>query len=557
MTNGQSTFKNAVINQIAYDELTAVSVTGYTVTANDALGNGTVNYTGGDGGARGDSDGYAVVTQRTVRAASPAAGPDDAANAVSLSVAYADDDDAIPALLRGRPLREEREDGTLLTWEYALDASTLTVTSRRGTAAHPDGLPNVSTYEVETFDAVFGRALGLETRLYTGAAGGVPLASETRSYDARGRLLATTYSDGTTESNVWGCCRLEAKIGRDGSRAEYLSVPGDGHWSAVAETSAGGLPGAGGSHPAVETFTDALGRETGSVRRVWRNGSRDSAYAPQETRTAYPYGTEHYRVTTSPLGVQTVTRKSYGDNCEIGETVSAGVTNRTTKYWGGATVGEEFKTDPVSGEALSHAVRTETSWDANGCEVVTVSVSRNGGAWATESVTRKDFLGRAVVTERAGYGGAMLVTSNAYDTVGRLVYTLNPDGSAVAYAYDELGNGAGTVRIGAGQTLSFDPLGFSLADVITQNTYAVEETPAWKEESDLGLSACGVPAAWWDCSAVVSRTSPARARSRHPSPACNSRGTRPPAPPARSARTRTARPSSRPNRSTRPTPGKP
>lgn len=86
----------------------------------------------------------------------------------------------------------------------------------------------------------------------------------------------------------------------------------------------------------------------------------------------------------------------------------------------------------------------------------------------------------------------------------RVVYALNKDGSATAFAYDALGNSAGTVKIGAGQALSFAPLDFTLADVIALDTYVTEETPAWKENSDLGLSANGVPSAWWDCNAVVS-----------------------------------------------------
>lgn len=130
-------------------------------------------------------------------------------------------------------------------------------------------------------------------------------------------------------------------------------------WSAEAETSSGGLPGAGGRHPVTETFTDAIGRVTNTVRCVWFTGMRDTAYAARETRTEYPYGTDGYSVTTDPLGVQTVTRKSFGSNCEIAETVSAGVTNRVTRYWGGATVEEEFKTDPVSGEAIM----VDYNWD--------------------------------------------------------------------------------------------------------------------------------------------------------------------------------------------------
>ncbi|MDD4019200.1 MAG: hypothetical protein PHV28_14800, partial [Kiritimatiellae bacterium] len=155
-------------------------------------------------------------------------------------------------------------------------------------------------------------------------------------------------------------------------------------------------------------------------------------------------------------------------------------------------------------------------------------MSRDGGAWATESVTRKDFLGRAVTSERAGYGGAMLVTSNAYDAAGRLVFTRNPGGSAVAFAYDELGNGAGTVRIGAGQTLDFDPLDFTLAGVAALDKYVIEETPSWMEESDLGLSAHGVSNAWWDCNATVTHnpghaavtSSVTRAQLTGLSPAC-------------------------------------
>ncbi|HPO37827.1 MAG TPA: hypothetical protein PLU38_03530 [Kiritimatiellia bacterium] len=183
---------------------------------------------------------------------------------------------------------------------------------------------------------------------------------------------------------------------------------------------------------------------------------------------------------------------------------SPGVTNRTVRHAGGATVEERFWTDPVSGQLLSRATRTETSWDADGCEVVSVSASRNGGAWTTESETVRDCLGRTVATRSAGVGCVMLVTSNVYDSAGRAVMTRAADGSRTVYAYDALGNTAGAVRIGPAQALDFDPQDFTLAGVIAMDAYVLEETPAWKEESDLGLSAYGVPTAWWDCSASVS-----------------------------------------------------
>ncbi|MDX9795036.1 MAG: hypothetical protein RBU24_16145, partial [Kiritimatiellia bacterium] len=355
------------------------------------------------------------------------------------------------------------------------------------------------------------------------------LAWSRHAYDGT-RPSLTLHSDGTFESNVWDCCRLTSATARDGTVTGYDAFPAEGV-AYAREVSLAALPGADDRYPVAETFSDGLGRATNSLRAVWFNGARDAAYTPLATLTAYPYGTDHLSVTTDPLGVETVTREWRADGADVTETVAPGVTNRVTRYSGGATVAEEFKTDPVSGEALSRAVRTETSWDANGSETVTVSVSRNGGPWTTESVTRKDFLGRAIITERAGHGGSMLVTSNACDAAGRLAYTRNPDGSATAHAYDALGNGAGTVLIGAGQTLDFDPLDFTLEDVAALGKYVIEETPSWKEDSDLGLSAHGVPTAWWECSASVSRlpgqdavtTSVTRAQLTGLSAACVSR----------------------------------
>jgi len=94
---------------------------------------------------------------------------------------------------------------------------------------------------------------------------------------------------------------------------------------------------------------------------------------------------------------------------------------------------------------------------------------------------------------------------SACDTAGRLAFTRNPDCSATAHAYDALGNTAGAVRIGPAQALDFDPQDFTLEGVAALGKYVIEETPSWKEDSDLGLSAHGVPTAWWQCSAAVSR----------------------------------------------------
>ncbi|NLC82990.1 MAG: hypothetical protein GX748_17565, partial [Lentisphaerae bacterium] len=468
---------------------------------------------------RGVTNDVPTVAVRTVRAASASAAFDNAANAVSFALAYAGSEKAaVPPALWNLPLREEREDGTVMTWLYesgnysaATDTFTpdangghLRVTARTGTVAYPSGIEGVSAYTVEIRDAAFGHTLKRETRLHAGGTGDPVLSWVRTAYDVKGHMRWAAYSDGTTETNVWDCCRLQTKVGRAGRLIEYMSVPGINHWSATAETSLGSLPGSLGRYPVTEIFTDGLDRETNRVRSVWFNGSRDSGYTPVSTGTGFPYGTDNCRITADAFGVRTVATDIFGDNCQIGETASAGVTNRTVSVWGGDTTAEKQWTDPVSGLLLRRATRTAKDWDANGCETETVSLSRNGGAWVNESVTVKDFLGRVITSAQAGFGGAMLVTSNAYDRAGRTLMTVGHDGSRTIYFYDTLGDSAGTVRIGAGQTLQFDPLSFALANVIALDAYVVGETLSWKEEGDLGLSAYGVPSAYWDCKASVS-----------------------------------------------------
>ena len=49
----------------------------------------------------------------------------------------------------------------------------------------------------------------------------------------------------------------------------------------------------------------------------------------------------------------------------------------------------------------------------------------NGLASARWSRSESDFLGRTVAQSRPGFGGSTLVTSNYYDSVGRLISTLS------------------------------------------------------------------------------------------------------------------------------------
>ncbi len=126
----------------------------------------------------------------------------------------------------------------------------------------------------------------------------------------------------------------------------------------------------------------------------------------------------------------------------------------------------------------------------NGCEASTSYVRYDNGEWLAQSVTTSDFLGRVVTSSRAGTGGVMLTTSNVYNNAGILVQSINHDGSSVVYAYDELNERVATIRIGAGQTLDFDPQSFTLAGVIALDKYMIDETT---ESTEL------IEGEWWRC----------------------------------------------------------
>ena len=211
----------------------------------------------------------------------------------------------------------------------------------------------------------------------------------------------------------------------------------------MAETSLGSLPGAGGRHPVSESFTDALGRETNSVRAVWLGGGRDPAHAPLATRTEYPYGTGHYRVVTDPLGVRTVSRSRSvflgGRHRLAEETVSAGVTNRTTAIPGAAPVEERFRDGKWTRETRS------TDYAADGCRIETAVTESSDHPTVTNSITTYDFLGRAVVVRNPAFGGDWLTTSNFHDGASsRLLRTTRTGRPATLYQYDALGNQTAT-----------------------------------------------------------------------------------------------------------------
>ncbi|MDD2598568.1 MAG: hypothetical protein PHO37_05015, partial [Kiritimatiellae bacterium] len=202
-----------------------------------------------------------AISNTVIRAASQASAISEPANRISISVSTLDDP-AIELILQGRPLYQQNPDGSCTTWEYALNAAELTITSYSGTTTAPMGLLDRSTYDVEVIDTLTGHTLSRETYLFTDAVEAPILAAEYHDYNAaNGRLLATYYSDGTFIAHTWDCCRIISTIARDGQVTSQIAPPFiDAGESKTLYLSQGSLPGAGGNFPANHAVTDPIGR---------------------------------------------------------------------------------------------------------------------------------------------------------------------------------------------------------------------------------------------------------------------------------------------------------
>ncbi|MDD2230186.1 MAG: hypothetical protein PHY48_12315 [Candidatus Cloacimonetes bacterium] len=239
-----------------------------------------------------------------------------------------------------------------------------------------------------------------------------------------------------------------------------------------------------GNFPAYHTVTDPIGREIYSIHYVASDeiGNAASGYHAQTNATTYPSGTDNYRIAINSTGNAVTNITNCSSNFDI--TYNRGIKTNVTDVPGGATTTRQEWADPVSGIDHVKETMTESETQPDGCERRTSYVKYDYKDWLTQSVTTSDFLGRVVASSRVGVGGEMLTTSNVYNNEGLLVQTVNHDGSSVVYAYNELNERTATISIAAGQTLDFDPLSFTLANVVLLDKYVINLTTESTENTE-------------------------------------------------------------------------
>ena len=423
--------------------------------------------------SRGTTGGLPNVTRRTIRAHAADAAIGDPRNAVSTERSYDTEAPGLPLLLRGSPLYSTGEDGIITRYRHdygIFDPATRAFTvsaggphlrtiSMRLTAAF-GVIPGKSVRQITIRDATHGTTLHTATVaiLPDGAQSGA-FDWQTHTYDDKNRLRCTVYSDGSSMTNAYSCCRLLWTQDRNGYKTLRSAETGTDHlYHATEEVSLAQLPGVGYGHRTTMHFMDALGRETNTVvTAVGEPGSAatpgcPTLEAPVCETTAYPDGVSGHAVRTDRRGVRTVTTSTPYPDREVTATRTFAPDNPGVCVMAATNIAYRNGRS-IAIRAWDGGWTRETSWTdyaADGTRrAFSVTESSDSPGAVTNRVSYSDFLGRTVAVLTPGAGGAMLVTTNIYDgATPRLIRTETTGQPATTYLHDALGNTVASVRSG-------------------------------------------------------------------------------------------------------------
>ena len=384
--------------------------------------------------------GYETVRAEKWRAGSSAglASPSAAGNAYSYEETFTDDGEVTPLVLRNQIAEALDENGVHTENTYTTSDNAVTQTSRRyfGSNAFP-------TYTQTDFDPVYGLVLRTATCLTTG---GIVLSEERSAYDEKNRLRSTTYSDGTSLTNAYSCCRLLWSRDREGRKTLRSAVTGyDQIYNADEEVWLADISTNGG-YRVVQHFFDGLGRETNTLVYVGHTPGEANDFAASNGKavtvatTEYPNGGSDLAIRTDERGVVTMTRSDILDNLvENGEEVQTnGIRVASTKtrsvFGGGSSTRREWGEHDWTEESRF------SDYSADGCRIdFTVTSSPDCGT-VTNSIAVYDWLGREISRSVPGANDSRIETRRFYDGSSDRIVRAETDGRPdVTYGYDVRG----------------------------------------------------------------------------------------------------------------------
>ena len=304
-------------------------------------------------------------------------------------------DSAVPSHLRGLSVLVSNADGSVTSTSYSLSNSCLVATSHTTF----NGIER-QTYDVMVTDAAYRLQLRGETRLSSN--GGILEWSE-RTYDDIRRLRSVSYSDGTSETNAYSCCRLLWRRDRQGRKVlrsaqtgtDSLYYADEDVWLADVSTD--------GTHRIVQHHFDGFGRQTETLTHLGSTpGEATSAYSPTAGQQPSERSVEYYDGDTNGSSESTDERGkvTWGSSWrqvsseQTGESVygddgwSDYVSTYTTRYRNGGTAVESWWDNRWRRE------NTSIDYDSAGRRVESIFVVASDHALVTNSVTATDALGR-------------------------------------------------------------------------------------------------------------------------------------------------------------------
>ena len=394
-----------------------------------------------------DSNGYETIKDETWRAANSSADCFNSENAYSYMVTYDDACPYLPLAMHGLTVEEMGEDGTQTfheTWEYG-DVVSESVHKWYGGAELP-------TYEVIERDSTYGNVVWRGTYLTDGD---VLIDEEISTYDEKNRLRSTTYSDGTSLTNAYSCCRLLWSRDRQGRKTLRSAVTGQDRLYYADEEVWLREISTNGEHKVTQHFFDGLGRETETVVYSAAVSGEATNFAASDGKrlrsavTYYPHGGSDSSVAIDERGKVTESANfEYEDRTENEELVyadecAAEPTMRTTiiSQRGGMSVTEKEWDGKWTREY------DIADYDTNGCEVRYEITESSDYGTVTNRITHSDFLGRTVLVETP-LGNTVTAYEGATSRAVASTFITADVSQMTTPVYNDWGESVGSVRDG-------------------------------------------------------------------------------------------------------------
>jgi RHS repeat-associated protein len=357
----------------------------------------------------------------------------------------------------GRPVSELRPDGTLTTYAYAADSTTLTTTTHHG-EANGAGTSVVAGTRTVLVETLLGKMVSRD--VFDHPSDTLLTSEVVTQTDSLGRPTRIDFLDGTYELRSYACCGLDQVTDRQGITTFYRF--------------------------------NALGQ----VDRETRTGIKQDRTLDPEGRllSAKRIGTDDSEITTESHDYDTAgrlvwSRDALNRQTSFAETIDGnGRTVRTTTTPDSGTIVSTYHKDgsllSVTGTAAPQRLSYEYGVDADGA--FTKEIRVGGSGETTEWVkTYADFAGRS--SKRVYADGA--VETSHYNALGQLVRQVDADGIATLFAYNAEGeqevaavdiNGNGVIDLGG-----TDRVTRTTTEIGTRDTFTVQRstTEVWETES--------------------------------------------------------------------------